>query len=469
MPWEETEDYFRSGHRDPSTCQEGSQWTITISEEQGIEAVVCRPHGSDSTVVQSYLFSKEKGWTLSKAKEWFRQHHQGSLAGMSLQYVVKAEAVREDGKLFTLIEVIDESKCENNWRINPAGKPRALESLMTTPLLGPPELGHDAIDVVGRPYDFESNYTTRVLYGIPRIEDWQRIDSGEWKFVSPHLTFLKSHYDEDGTLVIDEWRWDHTAFVENPAFPNIGVKSTCTDDPRLCSFSKAMTAALIDSHGWRPQDGREPRQDVGTYSRKQARPREKTRGPPGGVTMEKDNECEKVIAELTDAKTNLEAELKDVKAKAAELTETNKNLNTEVKQLKEAKAKAQTPPPSPSEEMAAVQAELKAIKAENDALKAWKLGQEDADHMRRVQGVIDRRVKAGLLDPKQVQAAFEPLKKLPNDALDAMSADLDAVQGKFESLPSGPKARLIPSVTGARFDPMQPTVGDRVGKKPGEV
>jgi hypothetical protein len=51
-----------------------------------------------------------------------------------------------------------------------------------------------------------------------------------------------------------------------------------------------------------------------------------------------------------------------------------------------------------------------------------------------------------------------------------MKADHEVVKGKFDSLPSGPKARLIPSdVSGqARFDPMQPTVGDRVGKKPGE-
>jgi uncharacterized protein YhaN len=178
-------------------------------------------------------------------------------------------------------------------------------------------------------------------------------------------------------------------------------------------------------------------------------------------------EHEKVIAELTDAKTNLEAELKGVKAKADELTETNKKLDGELKELKEVKAKAEAPP-SPSEEMVTVRAELKAIKAENDALKAWKAGQEEADHMNRVQAVMDLRAKTGLLDPKQAQAAVDALKKLPNDALDQMKADLQAVQGKFDSLPSGPKARLIPSVA-ARFDPMQATVGDRVGKKPGEA
>ena len=153
-------------------------------------------------------------------------------------------------------------------------------------------------------------------------------------------------------------------------------------------------------------------------------------------------EHEKVIAELTEKNTKLEAELKELKAK----------------------------PPAPvaaSDVMVAVQAELKAVKADYEALKAWKVAAEEADHMRRVQDVVDLRIKNGVLDAKNVQAAVDSLKKLPNDALDAMKADLEAVKGKFDSLPSGPKARLIPSVA-ARFDPMQPTVGDLVGKKPGE-
>jgi hypothetical protein len=48
-----------------------------------------------------------------------------------------------------------------------------------------------------------------------------------------------------------------------------------------------------------------------------------------------------------------------------------------------------------------------------------------------------------------------------------MKGNLETMKGKFDSLPSGPKARLIPSIA-ARFDPMQATVGDLVGKKPGE-
>jgi len=84
--------------------------------------------------------------------------------------------------------------------------------------------------------------------------------------------------------------------------------------------------------------------------------------------------------------------------------------------------------------------------------------------MKRVQAVVDLRLKAGLLETKNVKAAIETLKKLPNEALDEMEADLKAVQGKFDSLPSGPKAHLIPSTVSARFNPLEATVGDLVGK-----
>jgi len=47
--------------------------TITISEEEGIKAVIGKPKGKDTTEVQSYLFDKGK-WDLEKAKAWFEKH-----------------------------------------------------------------------------------------------------------------------------------------------------------------------------------------------------------------------------------------------------------------------------------------------------------------------------------------------------------------------------------------------------------
>jgi len=76
LVWEETDEYIRSGHRNPDDFKPDSLRTITVSEEEGIKAVVGKPKGKDMMEVQSYLFSKEKGWTLDKAKAWFEKHRE---------------------------------------------------------------------------------------------------------------------------------------------------------------------------------------------------------------------------------------------------------------------------------------------------------------------------------------------------------------------------------------------------------
>jgi hypothetical protein len=78
MPWEETEEHIRSGHEDPKKYDKDSMRTIDIDAEKGIKAVIGCPKGNFKggkcevgTQVQSYLFAKDKGWTMTKAKAWF--------------------------------------------------------------------------------------------------------------------------------------------------------------------------------------------------------------------------------------------------------------------------------------------------------------------------------------------------------------------------------------------------------------
>ena len=70
MPWENTEQYVRSGHRSPKEFQKGTLKTILLNEKEGIEAVVGKPIGKDAMEIQSHLFKKDKDWTLEKAKEF---------------------------------------------------------------------------------------------------------------------------------------------------------------------------------------------------------------------------------------------------------------------------------------------------------------------------------------------------------------------------------------------------------------
>lgn len=63
---EETEETIRvpAGHECKVTA------TITISEEEGIQALYC----GEEKKVRTYLFDKSKDWTMEKAKAWVAQH-----------------------------------------------------------------------------------------------------------------------------------------------------------------------------------------------------------------------------------------------------------------------------------------------------------------------------------------------------------------------------------------------------------
>jgi hypothetical protein len=83
IPWEQTDEYIRSGHRDPSEFQPGGLSTIWLNEEEGIKAVIGKLEGKDITEIQSYLFLKDR-WTLEKARAWFQQHEAKAKESFSL-------------------------------------------------------------------------------------------------------------------------------------------------------------------------------------------------------------------------------------------------------------------------------------------------------------------------------------------------------------------------------------------------
>lgn len=81
MPWEETKDYIRSGHESTEDYDKASFRTITLDEGKGIKAIVgCKKGHYDEkkctvgTHVLSYLFAKDKGWTMPDATAWFEKN-----------------------------------------------------------------------------------------------------------------------------------------------------------------------------------------------------------------------------------------------------------------------------------------------------------------------------------------------------------------------------------------------------------
>lgn len=88
MPWETTTKYIRSGHRSPDEFKPESLRIITISQDEGIKAIVGKPLGKETMEVQSYLFEVSKDWTVEKAKNWFEKHHKDSITHERFQVLL---------------------------------------------------------------------------------------------------------------------------------------------------------------------------------------------------------------------------------------------------------------------------------------------------------------------------------------------------------------------------------------------
>ena len=102
MPIETTEDNVRIRQVDPGRFDPKSFRTITISEGKGIKAVVGCPRGSyvsgrckTGTRIQTYLFSRTKGWDVPKAKAWISSHKKeeikASLGSLCDLYIIASE------------------------------------------------------------------------------------------------------------------------------------------------------------------------------------------------------------------------------------------------------------------------------------------------------------------------------------------------------------------------------------------
>lgn len=74
MPWEQTQTHIRSGHNSPEDFEQETFKTVTLNEEEGIQAVTAKPKDKETSEVVTYLFELEKGWTIEKAKQWFDEH-----------------------------------------------------------------------------------------------------------------------------------------------------------------------------------------------------------------------------------------------------------------------------------------------------------------------------------------------------------------------------------------------------------
>lgn len=79
---EETAKFIHIPIRDKALFVQEMDRTITLSASEGIEAVIGKLQSDPSgpTHIQTYLFAKDKGWTMEKAQAWVTQHRNDSIS-----------------------------------------------------------------------------------------------------------------------------------------------------------------------------------------------------------------------------------------------------------------------------------------------------------------------------------------------------------------------------------------------------
>jgi len=380
LPWDDSGEYVRSGHKAPGnydTCR-----TIDIDREQGIKATYCRLKDKDSWEIQSYLFSKEKGWTVEKAKEWFGRHQASALR---LRFFASLQdTYEEDGRHYATFYLMDTSVNCNNWRVTDEALAQALPNLKEKPLSAIP--GY-RVDHVSQPLDVgnfvKADKPDSYAIGTAEITDpiaWEKIKAREWGPVSVELLAnqifcsvcgrdIKAEPCEhvqsrEGHEVIPDFQFERVAFVSEPAYPMAGL---------LYAAGKGSLS---------------PRGDE----------------PKGAHNPEFKGGKERLSEDQRIAK--LETELQAVTAE-------KDKINTELGQVKQAN---------------------KDLKDEVDKVKAER-------HLEKVKEVVDLRMQAGLATDSNAET--ERIKALDDPTLMIMKADVKAfiVEKERMAKVTGPKTK----------------------------
>jgi len=126
MP-EETEKYIRIPIAECDITA-----TIVIAEDEGIKALYC---GKDKKIA-TYLFQKDKGWTMAKAKKWIKNHKEKKDMDKKEQ-----DADLEPAPLKSFIEGKEERSYQVEMRVEDGDEPKirghaAVFNKLSLPLMG---------------------------------------------------------------------------------------------------------------------------------------------------------------------------------------------------------------------------------------------------------------------------------------------------------------------------------------------
>jgi hypothetical protein len=361
---------------------------------------------------------KKKGYDEATARKMCEAMQKMTARRVGFVYQATFEPYEEQGKHLAKIHVIDLAPNKNDWQVTAPARAKALRTLLDAPLLGPspdgekgnvigggPGSPHEGLwSPVGRFVDFESNHATQGIAEITKDYAWEKIKGGEWNAVSPSVLAFVEHKEGD-ISVVDDFNFEHVLFVDKGAYPDAKVEGLCEGDVGSCNFYQALAAAAaqpLSSHSGAGLDRRVVGDVATSSSPTQTQVAEKKTGQKmeGGNRMKTTHESKE--------ETNMD-ECNELQARVKELEP--------------------------------LQAQVTALKAENEALKVFKAEVERKQRMAKVQTIVDLKTHCGILEPKDHAQTFGELEKLSADALDAVEKELVAIQARLDSMPSGPKAK----------------------------
>src|SRR4030042_1927452 len=182
---------------------------------------------------------KNQDWSEEKLKEVAggicNKIEENTEQGSTYRYLASIHTPYEfQGEHYAKIRLIDTSTSLPSepkgvcWRVTYEGLKKAVQKLMKNkylPLLGDPKKGHNATKQIGETVtvDMPNGYTD-ITYRITDPEAWKNIQEKKWLHVSPQVRSRNSRKGLSNEVVLDDFDFEHCAFVEEGAFPQAVVQ-----------------------------------------------------------------------------------------------------------------------------------------------------------------------------------------------------------------------------------------------------
>jgi hypothetical protein len=374
--------------------------------------------------------SREDIWNL--IAQTFKQ------AGHKYYYYASMHSPHQkDGKFFALFRVISTKPTGMTWPKGERWRPsyeslrKCLGSIFKAPLIGPPEEGHLATAQHGRPISWTMpNGYADVVFEIDKTA-YDKLESGEWHDVSPQINPIVEHREGD-IAVVDDWTFEHVAFVNKGAFDEVEALDWWQGDPKKWLALAAELQSHTGTDCFDPSlrlmtDGAPSLDPQGL----QTQGADQTNIPKGGnQNMNDKNESSQTPEKAID------------KAPDKELIKIQQDLEIENQRLQGeiAKRDQRLEILEHGQSTKTYQAEIERLKKNYDAINEKMLAKQAEEHAYKVRTLLDARVRAGLIDDSERVAEAKKYGSLSDDALDLMIDQWEVVATQVAS--GGPKAKF---------------------------